>query len=362
MTTVVPFPNDQSTREQAGMWIARLDRGLSDSECIDLQKWIVESPSHRAALLEMSRMWDRIDILAEISDLFPLESRGSKSLWRQWRPIVVAVACLTFLAIIPLAIWLEARPPAADSHRAEDSHRAAATSYQTEVAAFRTGMGQQRLITLSDHSIVALNTDSEMSVRYTRTDRMVELLRGEAHFKVAKDADRVFTVQVGDSQFKAVGTAFNLRRTSEQGVELTVMEGRVKVLMTQRKDGTGVGHPTVGSSALLPRMVDAGRELTINSAAQVVEALPPARIEAKVAWTHGMMVFDGESLERVVSEVSRYSTIKFVIASEDIKQIPVAGYFRIGDVDGLVAALQANFDINASREGGTIILRAALPK
>lgn len=353
MRKVVPFPNDQTTREQASMWMARLDRGLRAGESGDLQNWICESASNREALLEMSRLWDRLDILTEISDLFPLESRGKPGWWRQWGSRVAALACVIVLAAVPSAIWIKTRQSSAPPRVT------GAIPAQEETTRYRTGMGQQRVITLSDHSKIALNTDSELSVHYTPTERTIELSRGEAHFKVAKDVIRVFTVRVAGSEFKAVGTAFNLRRMSEQGVELTVMEGRVKVLIARPKGASQRNRMDIAPLESSPIVVDAGGGLNIDIAEQTVRALPPARIEAKVAWTNGMMVFDGESLERVIGEVGRYSSIKFVIADDELRQIPVAGYFKIGDIDGLVAALQANFNINASRDGSTITLRAA---
>src|SRR5258708_38751521 len=87
----------------------------------------------------------------------------------------------------------------------------------------------------------------------------------------------------------------------------------------------------------------------------------PEKSEAAAGGTHGMIVFNGEPLERAISEVTRYSSTKFVIADDDIRQVPVVGYFKVGDIDGLLAALQANFDIGAHRSGDSTALASHHP-
>lgn len=341
-------------REQAAIWIARIDRGINPAERHELQQWLNDSPRHREILFEMSELWDRMDILSELSELFPEEPRAPQLMWRPGRPIAVALSCLAILLTILLGVWLKT------GDLAVLAELRLLLPPKTVQAIYRTQIGQQMLVTLPDRSLLTLNTDTQVTMHYTQSDRMIELLQGEAHFKVAKDAKRVFTVRVGENQFKAVGTAFNLRKTSEFGVELTVMEGRVKVLVKPAKIATPSVPTTPTSAQARTILVDAGQELAIDPrAAQIVEDVQPARIETTVAWTHGMLVFDGEPLERVIREVSRYSTTHFVIADDDIKQIPVAGYFKVGDIDGLVAALESNFDIDASRDGNTIVLKAA---
>jgi transmembrane sensor len=337
MNPLLQFPNDEQIRERAGEWMARLDRGINASEHDALKVWLAQDPRHRLMLLEISEMWDRMEVLTELSALFPKEARAPRPVWWNSTALRLSFGCLGALVVIYFA-FMGLLPS------------------KTLQARYRTAIGQQQSVTLPDKSSVMLNTNTSLAVHFTRSERTVDLQQGEAHFKVAKDADRVFTVRVGESEFKAVGTEFNLRKTSDADVELTVTEGRVKVLTSGVRVGESV--PAPAKAGPRPVLVDAGKRLTVNALAQVMEAPQPAKIENTVAWTHGMIVFDGEPLERAVREVSRYSTIQFVISDSRIGQIPVVGYFKIGDTDGLVAALQANFDIDASREGSSIVLKA----
>lgn len=55
---------------------------------------------------------------------------------------------------------------------------------------YATALGEQRTIQLADSSIVTLNADSRIQLRLDPTRRNIDLLRGEALFKVAHDPRR----------------------------------------------------------------------------------------------------------------------------------------------------------------------------
>jgi len=73
---------------------------------------------------------------------------------------------------------------------------------------YTTAVGEQRVITLPDESEVILNTDTSVSIFLSRGKRTVEIARGEAYFKVKRDASRPFEVLTGDGIARAVGTEF----------------------------------------------------------------------------------------------------------------------------------------------------------
>jgi transmembrane sensor len=346
MSNVVFLESESKLQEQAGIWIAKLDRGLSDAERDELQAWLAENERHQNALFELAKVWDQMDVLAEIAGLFPLERRSSLPP-RTWRiaamfALVAVVSGFTFSSID----W----PRVAANAIGVFTHRALVDTYQTKV-------GEQKTVQLPDHSVITLNTDTLVRVNYTDTERKLELVRGEANFKVAKDHYRVFTVKVAENEFKAVGTAFNIRMGSIRGIELTVTEGRVKVIAPVATE-TVRPENNLEKPVATEIMVDAGKEVVVIQATQTIEPVSPSKMEAALAWQSGALMFDGDPLEQVIQEISRYATTKFVIADEGIKQTPVTGYFKIGDIDGLIAALRANFAIDVDKEGQTVLLTA----
>lgn len=355
MTKVVALPNEPLIREQAGAWIARIDRGLQPPEHVEIRRWLGQNTRHRDILFEMAQLWDRMEVLNEIAELFPLQPDAPKRRALATRPVLVSLV----LILLGVAVGLRI-----NSSRSPDHDLwafAAKPQARTLDATYVTAVGKQQEVPLPDHSIVTLNTATLLRVHYTGVERKIELVRGEAHFQVAKHEGRVFSVRVGASEFRAVGTAFDIRVDSERGIELTVTEGRVEV---RTPSGNYYASGTVNTQArdngseptTTNIVVDAGREVAIGAEVQTVQNLQPEQLQAALAWKSGMIAFDGDPLEKAIREVNRYSNTQFVIAEEKTKKLPVSGYFRVGDLDGLIATLHSNFNIDATRDGDVIVL------
>ena len=75
MNNIHELPNQDKIHTEAGEWLAKLDRGLSADERTTLQEWLVESKEHREILFNMAELWDKMDSLSKLSDLFPDVSR-----------------------------------------------------------------------------------------------------------------------------------------------------------------------------------------------------------------------------------------------------------------------------------------------
>src|SRR5690606_26847429 len=88
--------------------------------------------------------------------------------------------------------------------------------------------GEQRTVTLADGSVIELNARSRIKVRYADRERAIDLLQGQALFRVAKDPTKPFIVASGGTYVRAVGTQFDVYKKSV-GTVVTVVEGRVAV-------------------------------------------------------------------------------------------------------------------------------------
>jgi transmembrane sensor len=119
---------------------------------------------------------------------------------------------------------------------------------------------------------------------------------------------------------------------------------------------------TIEQKAVVNNVIplSAGEQLTIAQELQEIERarLQPDEVEVKLAWRVGMLVFQGDSLETVLQEVSRYTTVKLE-AEESIRNIQIEGLFRAGDIDGLLVAMEKNFNLDSQRIGKDQILFTA---
>ena len=69
-------------------------------------------------------------------------------------------------------------------------------------------------------------------------------------------------------------------------------------------------------------------------------------LEQKLAWQQGSIVFTGQTLEKALTEIARYTSKQLVIIDPAIKDIRVGGHYKTNDIDGLLATLSQGFDLN----------------
>jgi transmembrane sensor len=354
VSNLVAFPDYRRAREDASAWLARIDRGLGSDERNELRRWLGDTTHHRA-LLDMARLWRGMDAMAVLSELFPLNQSGLTT--RRPGLPVMALAAAVAIGIVTLGtVFLAGRPwwvlfetPAPVPNTVAMNER-----YSTEV-------GETRAVTLRDGSVITLNTNSLISVIYSPHERDVYLVRGEANFEVAHDVARPFNVYAGKRVLQAVGTAFNVRLLSADDVELTVTEGKVKVLPDGRDDSGAAGGRS-GDISVVETTVTAQETAIVQPEVETVRRLAPAEMDARLAWQRGMLIFNGETLEVVLAEIDRYTNTEFLLADDSLRTVRVGGYFRAGDIDGLLIALRENFNIDSRRdEKNRIILSAATP-
>ena len=105
-------------------------------------------------------------------------------------------------------------------------------SENTQMNIKQTADNQTETISLPDGSVASLNENStvEFPSHFPKGIRKVKLT-GEAFFEVAKNDDKPFLIETKNFDIKVVGTAFNVRLDSKNGLEeVEVKEGKVIVL------------------------------------------------------------------------------------------------------------------------------------
>jgi transmembrane sensor len=210
-------------------------------------------------------------------------------------------------------------------------------------------------VILVDGSLVELNTGATIDVQFTPENRTVRLVRGEAHFVVAKKPDRPFVVLAEQIAVRAVGTAFSVSM-GQSDFTVLVTEGRVSVDDTHRDPGSNADDTGAKSSALV-----AGQRATIKGETRtfVVQDLTPAELERALSWQGMRLEFVELPLAEIVKEFNRYNRKKLVIGDPEIEGLVIAGSFRADNVDGFVRLLGSSFGISHTRYQDEIVLRKA---
>jgi transmembrane sensor len=333
---------------QACDWLARLERGLKAAEEEQLRAWIDADSNHLRVFLEVAQLWDKMDSLSCLADLFPAQAtqrrEGLRGLTALAASLLIAV-CLGLLYYAGMGTEDKGAPELASDAR---------NVYETRV-------GEQSTVYLVDGSALTLNTNSRVSVEYTDRERRVILERGEVFVDVAHDPSKPLSVRAGDQLVTAIGTAFNVEITDRHQVEVIVTEGKVVVAVApppQASRNDTARPPTQAGAA---HALGAGEGILVGQATDATELIESTEIDVKLSWRGGNLVFRGETLADALDEIERYTEVGFVIVDEHLKETRIAGLFKAGDVDGLLQTLADNFDIVARRENNKIIALSAKP-
>lgn len=358
MTTNRPNPENapdpfDAIELAAADWLARQEFGLAAGEAEELKRWLAQDSRHARVLAELKQTADVFD---RHPDAFAVPSRLHVSplgepnarVRRPWvRRSAGWLAAAAALAVGSLLIW----------HSPPDDP----SEYQLTAS---TEIGGLRVLALPDGSTVRLNTDSDLTVRYSASARRVRLSRGEASFTVAKNTSRPFLVEASGVAVRAVGTEFVVRlRTSS--VDVLVTEGRVRVENTAAGSLLPARDPSPARdqrSAAEP-LLSAGEQVivplhqTVPVAAAAVVEVAPEQIARTLAWQAHRLMFESTPLFEVVAEFNRYITHQIVIEDATLGGQKFGGTFHPERYETLIGLLEQSFDVVAERRGDTTYLR-----
>jgi transmembrane sensor len=353
----VPFPNQKEIEERAASWVAAIDRGLEANEECALSEWLEASPFHGEMLVKCASMWDLLDVLQPIAKLMPIDQTlavtqtssvgdsleaANESVWFKPMAMVASV-----LLLVSITVFLNLPDRSTPIVGASEDSSIVAQEQQYKPKIYRAAVGEISIIPLSDGSVLELNTDSVVAVRFTKSQRNIELMQGEVYFDVAKDATRPFVVKVGEDEVTAIGTAFsvdagNLLKKQHSVDEVIVTEGKVRV---KRRNSQA------------PIYLVTGQKVTARD--DILQVSSEADSDSLLAWREGVVVFEGESLTEVVREIDRYTPLKFRIVDKELASISVGGLFKTGDLDQLLLVLENNFGVVSQKIGNEVILSKA---
>ena len=335
---------NRQIRDEATEWFVRFcEEEMEATSRREFDAWLRASPQHVRAFLDIAALWEAAGTLGrankvaledlvrrarEAGNVVPLE-RGrlpatservaGKLLFRQFlshrSPAIAASVLAVCLAVVSVTWWYLASEP----------------TYVTRI-------GERRAVTLEDGSTVEMNVRTRIKVHFTANLRTVDLLEGQALFRIAKEANRPFVVNTGNTRVRAVGTEFDVYRKST-GTVVTVVEGRVAV-----STPAGSPDPVIPPvSAPEPVLIGAGEQVTVTARRAVI----PERADASqvTAWTEGKLEFDSTPLSEVVQEFNRYNTRPLAVDDAQLLTLHISGTFATSDSAQIVSFLAQRFEL-----------------
>lgn len=345
---------DAGLEREATEWFFRRDEGLTATEARLFRQWLRDDERHAHAFAEIEATWNVLGTLRHqvVPSVPPGPLTAADPRWCSWRTVMLGAACL----VLGFSGWLLA------GRLTSGASPSGAVFAERAVAP----VGGWRKSDLPDGSILTLNSDSAVDVRFTATERRVRLVRGETHFVVAKDPRRPFVVEANGVAVRAVGTTFNIRLHAAN-VEVIVTEGLVRV-----DDAAHGGSLLVASTSPAPippgalqaeRMLQPGERVVIPSsggmppAPAVVAVVSPREIAQALAWQERWLEYSDAPLSAIVADFNRHNQHQLVVADARLAHERFGGTFPAGDYRSLVQVLEKTFGVAVERRERETLLR-----
>lgn len=181
-------------------------------------------------------------------------------------------------------------------------------------------------IVLADASEVSLNTNSRIVYEkgLDGAERRLKL-EGEGYFKVAKNPDKPFVVQVGNAEVKVLGTEFNLEENRTSGcVTLAVTEGRV--LFTANEEAIEV---VAGEKAMFTNNKIEKSQLVSKNC---------------IAWKTGNIIFENAPLDQVLETLlDHFDEVQSIENNTENSDLSITSRFHNPKIEDVLVELRIHF-------------------
>ncbi|MDN2708250.1 FecR domain-containing protein [Janthinobacterium sp. SUN118] len=189
-------------------------------------------------------------------------------------------------------------------------------------ADYRTATGERREVALADGSVLSLNTESAVNVRFDGSRRLIELLAGEILVVSGRGAGSAAPLEVATREglVRALGTRFSVRQQDGYST-VDVFESAVEI---RPRDGDGA-----------PLLLAAGRGVTFSRHAPDA----PHAVDAYAdAWLRGQMIVDDVTLGDFLAELARYRP-GVIHCAPEVAQLRLSGVFPLADTQRILHML-----------------------
>ena len=208
---------------------------------------------------------------------------------------------------------------------------------------YATAPAQRMVIRLQDGTQVTIAPKSR--VRYTadfgRAHRDL-YLDGEAYFQVAPDSQRPLRVHTAGSVTEDLGTAFVVTAYADQvATEVVVTEGRVSL---SRAETT--------SPAVVLGLRDLGR-LDASGPAMVRRGVD---VDRYLAWTKGVLAFDGTPLSEVMPALERWYNVEIRLSDSALAARRLTATLQNEPIDLVFKRIALTLGMRVERGDGSVFL------
>lgn len=205
---------------------------------------------------------------------------------------------------------------------------------------YKTGIAEQQTISLSDGSSVKLlaNTRIEISKKYNKANREVDLKTGEAFFEVKHNEQIPFIVNLGVASVKDIGTSFFIQKQNDS-IKLAVTSGKVAFINNSDNE---------------TRELSAGMSLKIGTGKK--NFVPVISIDSVTA-TQNLLHFENTALPDVVLNLEKVYNKKIILTDSTLMQKRFTADLGGQSFEGAINILSQSLSIKYFFENGVYYLK-----
>jgi transmembrane sensor len=204
--------------------------------------------------------------------------------------------------------------------------------------------GQQAQLTLSDGTIIWLNSRSKLRYpgKFARKNRKV-FLEGEAYFEVAHNEHKPFIVNSDLLGIKVLGTSFNFSAyPDDKTVKMTLVNGSVSV--------TGIHDREI------VRLVPGQTAIYTRSDNKLV--LTKDETELYTSWREGQFKFYKMTFGDIARRLSRNFNVTFRIENQEMNSTTFNGsFYNYESLDQILHILQKNYPFHYTITKNEVIIK-----
>jgi transmembrane sensor len=347
--------NEDVVLEEASQWHFRLlADDVAEDEKNKFKLWLKQSDLHRECYESIVHISQQVDVLGNLtiegSVRLPTEFIETSKNFKQsffsslseeksakrknyWWLSAAAVACLIVLIGYQQTRFIEPQQVVS------------AQKFQVESGIiYKTAKGDTRVITLTDGSLVHLNSNSMISVFMDKDKRTVIQQKGEIYYDIEKDKARPFTVEAAGHKITAVGTEFNIKYRKDDNLFVTITEGIVRVIKDENTENLDGNILKVGYQAIVNK-----------SETEIVE-FDKQKLHEILAWKQRKLIFTEATLLDVISEMANYTNRKIIISSKELENKRLSGVFNIHDINSIFRAIELALGVEVKQYDDVIVI------
>lgn len=185
-------------------------------------------------------------------------------------------------------------------------------------------------MTLSDGTLVWLNSGSQLVYPRKFGSKREVYLIGEGYFEVKKQVDKPFIVHTSSVKVKVLGTKFNVKAyLNDTHINTTLTEGSVKII----ENGT--------IDLLCQSVVIKPNQQASFSKQENTFTIKKVNVNRHISWTKGMFIFQSEYLEDVLQQVTKFYDYDFYLPKSLQQKHRISGKLNLNDdINSVITVIQ----------------------